>query len=150
MKNIWNYSVNRQWRLGKDNNTFLGNVSFVISWYKRIYIAQNCIYISQKSIYFPRRHWRSTMYTVHFVCEFSGAQKFKFIENLEPLWMPGDSLIDLHFTFIFLSEILQRPTRRSLSPRKSSLRPEQKAKTIVSKKELCPNCQFSHRIAFLK
>ena len=139
--------MNRQWHLGK-YNTFLWNVSFVISCYKSIYIAQNGIHFPK--VYFPTLHWRSTLYTFHFVCEFSEAQKFKFIENLEPLWKPGDSLIDLHFTFIFLSEILQRPTRRSLSPRKSSLRPEQKAKTIVSKKELCPNCQFSHRIAFLK
>ena len=142
-------------------NDILGNIIPFYEMYLllfraiKVYISPKMVYISQKSIYFPRRHWRSTlhvMYTVHFVCEFSGAQKFKFIKNLEPLWMPGDSQIDLHFTFIFLSEILQRPTatRRSLSPRKSSLRPEEKAKTIVSKKELCPNCQFSHRIAFLK
>jgi hypothetical protein len=117
-----------------------------------MYIVPNnkMVYISQKGNYLPRHHWRFTLYTVHLVREFSGAQKFKFIENLEPLWKPGDSLIDLHFTFLFLSEILQRPTRRYLSPRKSSLRPEEKAKTIVSKKELCPKCQFSHRIAFLK
>ena len=131
-------------------NTFLGNIYLFVVWYIFwVYIAQN-----DKMVYtFPKRVFICQdiidgPHSIQFILFVSSQEHKIFIENLEPLWKPADSLIDLHFTFIFLSGILQRPTRRSLSPRKSSLRPEEKAKTIVSKKSYVPSVSFPTDLHF--
>ena len=84
--------------------TFWGNISlFIVLCLKKVYIALNnkTVCISQKNIYFPRRHWRSNLYV--------SACKNKNV-NLGTKRRPSSRQVALIIVWLSLSTLSPNPT----------------------------------------